>query len=199
MRVFSTLGPAGTNHELVTRRYIEFHAIEDARIELVLDFSKAVEMILDHRVDHIVQCAVHPAVANTVGAHRDRLFVIDTFIAPSKELGVLSRVEVDKPVSLGLHPATKDYVDHRRWSELIPEISIVTVAQGLLAGKYDSGITALEFAEQHPDKLRVQERIGTVDDAWLVYGTERVFTGQILAWPDSPAAALFRKSKELNY
>jgi hypothetical protein len=153
-------------------------------------------MILDHRIDHIVQCAVHPAVANTVGANRDRLFVIDTFIAPSKELAVLSRAEVEEPISLGLHPATRDYIDHRSWRELIPEISIVTVAQGLLAGKYDSGITALEFAEQHPEKLRVQKYIGTVDDVWLVYGTERLFTGQILAWPDSPAAVLFRKDKE---
>jgi len=192
MRVFCTLGPAGSNHELVTRRYIQFHAIGDAIIELVLDFSEAVKMILDHRADHIVQCAVHPEVARTVGAHRDRLFIIDTFIAPSKDLAVLSRIEVDKPVSLGLHPSTKDYVDHRRWSRLVPEISIVTVAQGLLSGKYDSGITALEYAEQNPERLRVEERIGTVDDAWLVYGTERTCTGRILAWPDSPAAALFR-------
>ncbi|NNL77498.1 MAG: hypothetical protein HKO68_14275 [Desulfobacterales bacterium] len=195
MPVFCTLGPAGSNHELVTRRYIDFHAIEDARIELVLDFSEAVKMILDHRIDHIVQAAVHPATAKTVAANKDRLFLIDAFIAPSKELAVLSRVEVDRPVSLGLHPATKNYVDHRRWEELVPEISIVTVAQGLLAGKYDSGITAVEFAEKHLDKLRVDERIGTVDDVWLVYGTERVCTGRILAWRDSPAAALFRKAR----
>ena len=193
MRIFCTLGPTGSNHELVTRRYIEFHAIEAARIELVLDFSEAVEMMLDRRLDHIVQCAAHPAVANTVGAHRDRLFVIDSFIAPSRELAVLSRVGVDEPVSLGLHPATKNYVDHRRWGKLVPEISIVTVVRGLLAGKYDAGITALEFAEQYPEKLRIEEHIGTVDDVWIVYGTERVCAGRILAWPDSPAAALFRK------
>lgn len=195
MPVFCTLGPAGSNHELVTRRYIDFHAIEDARIELVLDFSEAIKMILDHRVDHIVQAAVHPATTKTVAAYKDRLFVIDTFIAPSKELAVLSRVEVDRPVSLGLQPATKNYVDHRRWAKLVPEISIVTVAQGLLAGKYDSGITAMEFAKKHPDKLRVDERIESVDDAWIVYGTERVCTGRILAWRDSPAAALFRKTR----
>jgi hypothetical protein len=168
-RTFCTLGPAGSNHELVTRRYIEFHAIEDAGIELVLDFSDAVEMILDHRADHIIHCAVHPEVARTVGAYRDRLFVIDTFIAPSEELAVLSRIETVEPVSLGLHPSTKDYVDHRRWSKLIPEVSIVTVAQGLLAGKYDSGITALEYAQKHPDRLRVEERI---DDVFSGKGIE---------------------------
>ena len=194
MQIFCTLGPSGSNHELVTQRYIKFHAIKDARIELVLDFSEAVEKVLDRRVDYIVQAAVHPAVAKTVGANRKKLFLIDTFIAPSKELAVLSRVGVEQPVSLGFHPATKDYVDCGRWSEFIPEISIVTVAQGLLAGKYTSGITALEYAEKHPDQLRVDERIGTVDDAWLVYGTERVCTGQILAWGESPAAALFRKT-----
>jgi hypothetical protein len=35
MITFATLGPAGTNHEFVTQRYIGLHEIDDARIELV--------------------------------------------------------------------------------------------------------------------------------------------------------------------
>ena len=60
------------------------------------------------------------------------------------------------------------------------------------AGRYDSGITLARFAEEHPQRLRVEEAIGTVVDPWLVYGTRPTCTGALLAWPDSPAAALFR-------
>ena len=35
---FVTLGPPGTNHELVTRAYLAFRGIDAARIHLVEDF-----------------------------------------------------------------------------------------------------------------------------------------------------------------
>jgi hypothetical protein len=47
------------------------------------------------------------------------------------------------------------------------------VGQNLLAGKYDSGIAALQFAEENPDVLVVDEVIGSVQTAWLVYGRQQ--------------------------
>ncbi|MEE8433521.1 MAG: hypothetical protein V3S64_01920, partial [bacterium] len=57
-------------------------------------------------------------------------------------------------------------------------------------GRFDSGITLQTFAERHAELLRIDEVIGTVDDAWLVYGRERLGEG-LHAWPDSPAAIMF--------
>jgi hypothetical protein len=190
--IFVTLGPAGSNHELVTRRYLEFHRLERAIVELVPDFDEGVTRVLDGLADHLVQVAVHPAVARTVGAHLNRLFLVDTFIAPSRDLALLSRREVERPRSLGLQRATRDYVDLSGYCELVAEPSIVEVARGLLAGKYDSGITATSYAQHHPDRLRIDAAIGAVEDAWLVYGRERACGGQLLAWFDAPGMARWR-------
>jgi hypothetical protein len=195
MLVFATLGPAGSNHQLVTQRYIDFHRLP-ARIELVLDFDDALAMLLDGRAHHIVQVAVHPATASTTAKHYKRVFVIDAFVSASKPLGVLTRIGVEQPRTLGLQPATREYVDLSRWPVLVPETSIASVAAGLLAGRFDSGIAALEVATAHPDRLRVDEVIGTMDDAWLVYGNERVSNGALVAWRECPAAELYRRELE---
>ena len=193
MLIFGTLGPQGSNHEWVTKRYLVFHQLRHTHIELFLTFDDAFQAMFDSRVHYVIQVAVHPSVASTVARYRGRAHLIDTFIAPSQPMGVLTRVEVDVPSTLGLQMATRDYVDASRWQMLVPEVSTVTVAEGLLAGKYDSGLTLLRIAEQYPHRFRVDEVIGTVDDAWLVYGRESTCQGQIQAWPESPAAALFRQ------
>jgi hypothetical protein len=113
-----------------------------------------------------------------VAKYRGKAFLIDAFISPSQPIGVLTRADRKKPTTLGLQIATRDYVDTSRWQTLISETSIATVAQGLLAGKYDSGITSLDLAEAYPGVLRIDEVIGTVDDAWLVYGLERTCQGR---------------------
>ena len=101
-------------------------------------------------------------------------------------------MEVTVPKSLGLQPATKAYLDTDRWERLVPEVSIMTVAEGLLDGRFDSGVTALSLADEHPGRFRIDEELGTVDDPWIVYGRERASDGGVVAWPDSPAARLFR-------
>jgi hypothetical protein len=189
---FATLGPSGSNHELVTQRYIDFHALP-ASIDLVLDFDDALARLIDGRIDHIVQVAVHPATASTTGRYFRQVFVIDAFVSDSRPLGVLTRRSVARPRTLALQPATRDYVDTSRWDELIAETSIATIASGLLEGRFDSGIAALDIAKAHPEELRVDEELGTIDDAWLVYGRRRVSKGRIVAWRDSPAAALYRQ------
>lgn len=193
MVIFATLGPEGSNHELVTQRYIAFHNLHHASIRLFTDFDAAFQALFDGHVHHIVQVAVHPSVTSTVAKYRGKAFLIDAFIAPSKPMAVLTRATVDTPSTLGLQIATREYVDTSRWHTLIPEISIATVAQGLLAGKYDSGITSLDVMDVHPGVFRLDELIGVVDDAWLVYGRERTCWDTLLAWPESPAGALFRR------
>ncbi|MCG8509942.1 MAG: hypothetical protein MI741_12010 [Rhodospirillales bacterium] len=192
MLIFGTLGPSGSNHDWVARRYLGFHGLDDARIELFADFDEAIEAMLGGNVNHVIQVAVHPSVAATVARYRGRAHIIDTFISPSQPMAVLTRSEIDNPVSLGLQPATRDYVDVSRWKNLVPEDTTIAVGQGLLDGRYDSGLTLLRFTDQHPGRFRVDETIGEVVDAWLVYGAEPTCQDGILAWPDGPASRLFR-------
>lgn len=193
MVAFATLGPAGSNHELVAGRYFEFHGLDRARLVLVDNFDGTLEMMVRGEVDHVLQVAVHPAATATVARARfvHDIHVVDCFISASHPLGVLTRREVARPRTLALQPATRDYTDLSAWETLILETSTASVAEGLLAGRYDSGLTALHHAERHPDRLRVDLEIGTVDDPWLVYGRCRVSGGRLLAWPDSPARRLY--------
>lgn len=188
---FVTLGPDGSNHQFVTQAYLRHLAIEGiSTVELVLSFDEAAEMVIDRRADHIVQVAVHPSTADIVAKYRKDLFVIDAFVSPSKDMAVVTRVDVPKATTLALQPATKEYVETAGIT-LIPETSTASVAEGLLSGKYESGLTYSSLAQDYPDRFRIDVRIGTVDDAWIVYGRSRVSDGEIVAWKESPAAQLF--------
>ncbi len=190
---FVTLGPAGTNHDLVTRRYLAFHGLDDAKVVLIDDFFEGLAMMAGGRADFMVQVAVHPDCADVVSkAHFDHgIRIIDTFISPSRELAILTRAEVARPRTLALQPATRGYADISAWPDHVPVSSIMRIAEGLLEGRYDSGLTTLEFAERHPGRFRVDAVIGTVDDPWLVFGPERVSTGGLVAWPESPGSRQF--------
>lgn len=190
---FGTLGPEGSNHHWVAKRYLAFHHLHQAQIELFTDFDDAFASMFNGHIHHIIQVAVHPSVTSTVAKYRGRAHLIDAFISPSQPMGILTRSEVDIPSTLGLQMATHDYADLSRWQTLVFEVSTVTVAEGLLAGKYDSGLTLLRIADQYPGRFRVDEVIGSVDDAWLVYGLESTCKGQIQAWSGSPAVDLFRR------
>ena len=194
MLTFATLGPAGSNHEFVTARYLERHGLTDARTVLIDDFEDALRMLADERADFVVQVAVHPAAAEIVAkAHFEHgIRVVDTFVSPSRPLAVLTGAGVSTPRSLGLQPATRDYLDTSRWEILVPERSIMTVAEGLLAGRYDSGVTALSIAESHPGQFRVEQELGSVDDPWMVYGRRRVTEDGLVLWPGSPVSRFFR-------
>ena len=195
MLIFGTLGPAGSNHDWVARRYLAFHGLDDARVALFADFDAAFESLLRGGVHHVIQVAVHPSVTGSVARYRGRAHIIDAFISPSQPMAILTRSDVDAPTSLGLQMATREYADTSRWQTLVPEPSTVAVAQGLLAGKYDSGLTLSRYADAHPDRFRVEETIGEVVDPWLVYGTAPTCKGGLLAWPESPAAQLFLRDR----
>jgi hypothetical protein len=188
---FLTLGPSGSNHEFVTARYIQHHGLDGrASMALVLSFDEAARMVIDGEADYIVQVAVHPSTADIVAKYRKQLFVIDAFVSASKDMAVVTRVDVDLPRTLALQPATRDYVNTDGLT-LIPETSTASVANGLLSGKYESGLTYSSLATENPTRFRIDEQIGTVDDPWIVYGRERLSDGQVVAWKESPAAQAF--------
>lgn len=190
---FLTLGPSGSNHEFVTRRYLEFHGIaHQATIGLVLDFDSAAQAVVNNEADYIIQVAVHPSTTEIVAKYRKQLFVVDAFVSHSKDMAVVTRVDVERATSLALQPATRDYVD-TDGLKLIPETSTASVADGLLSGKYESGLTYTSLATDNPHRFRVDVRVGTVDDPWIVYGRERLSEGRVVTWKDSPAAQAFRQ------
>jgi hypothetical protein len=112
---FVTLGPAGTNYELATERYIAFHKL-DARVSLIDDFFDGLRMMHAAQADHVIQVAVHTDCADVVArTHFDfGIRIIDTFISPSKDLAILTRADVAEPLSLALQPATRGCTDISR-------------------------------------------------------------------------------------
>jgi hypothetical protein len=185
-----TLGPEGTCHERATKRYMAFQGIEDYEIELITDFFVGLEMVRETPGAFLVQCSAHPKVHEITETHWTEVFVVDTFIYPTKALAVLSRRDVEQPRSLGIVPATEGYVDLSEWEEVIPQISKPIIAEALLRGDYDAGLTHLEHLEKHPDELRLDLEIGEIDTTWVVYGRQKRFQGEVIG---IPSAGLFRQ------
>jgi len=176
----ATLGPSGTNHELVTRRYLKYQGIEKFEIRLVSSFTDAIEMIQVGEVDFILQCAVHPETPQTLGENFRSVFAIDCFITDSRELAVLTRRDVQAPQSIGvLLPANEKYTDLSRWPKVVHHRSIPLIQDALLAGDIDSGLVYSALADKHSDLLRVDEVIGSPDDVWIVYGRSRAYKGKL--------------------
>jgi hypothetical protein len=187
---FVTLGPTGTCHERAVRRYAEFQGIDEYEIELITDFFVGLEMIRGRDDAFLVQCSAHPKVHEITETHWTEVFVVDTFIYPTKHLVLLSRRDVERPRSLGIVPATKGYVDLSQWKVIVDVASKPIVAEGLLRGDYDSGLTHLEHVEEHAEDLRLDLDIGEVDTTWVVYGTAKRFQGEVIG---IPSAELYRR------
>jgi hypothetical protein len=186
---FVTLGPEGTCHERAVRRYAEFQGVDDFRFEFVTDFFDGLELIRGRGDAFLVQCSAHPLVHKITEKYWTEVFVVDTFIYPTKHLVLLSRRDVEVPRSIGIVPATKGYVDLSQWEEVIDVVSKPVVGEGLLRGDYDSGLTHMEHAEEHADELRLDLDIGEIDTTWVVYGREKRFKGEVIG---IPSAHLFR-------
>lgn len=188
-----TLGPSGTCHERAVREYMAFQGIEDYGVEFISDFFDGLEMIRGRDDAFLVQCSAHPKVHEITERYWREVFVVDTFIYPTKHLVVLTRREVEQPRSLGIVPATKGYVDLSQWDEIIDVVSKPVVGEELLEGRYDSGLTHMEHFEEHEDELRLDLDIGEIDTTWVVYGTKKRFQGQVIGIPSreilQPAAA----------
>jgi hypothetical protein len=185
-----TLGPEGTCHERAARRYMEFQGIEDYEVELTTDLFAGLETVRETPGAFLVQCSAHPKVHEITERHWTEVFVVDTFIYPTKALAVLSRRDVERPRSLGIVPATMGYLDLDEWEEVIPQVSKPIVAAALLRGEYDAGLTHLEHLERHPDELRLELEIGEIDTTWVVYGRRKRFQGELIG---IPSAEIFRR------
>jgi len=178
-----TLGPAGTCHERAVGRYLEFQGVEEFEIEFIADFMDGLERIRGQANTFLVQCSAHPRVHEVTERYWREVFVVDTFIYPTKHLVVLTRREVERPRSLGIVPATKGYVDLSQWEEIIDVVSKPVVGEELLQGRYDSGLTHMEHFEEHEDELRLDLDIGEIDTTWVVYGTQKRFDGEVIGIP----------------
>jgi hypothetical protein len=177
---FLTLGPTGTCHENALLRYLEFQGLEKAQVELVEDFLEGLERVHDEQNAFLVQCSSHPDVHVVTERYRQEVYVVDTFLYPAKEMALLARADVEHPKTLGVVPAALGYPDLSEWESVVEEPANPIVARNLLAGKYDAGVTIAEYADQHPDALRVIERYGEVDTTWVVYGRRRRYEGQLI-------------------
>jgi hypothetical protein len=181
MPTFITLGPSGTCHENALRHYLDFQGITGARIVLVEDLlEEGLEQLRSEPDTFLVQCSAHVQVHLVTERYYKEVFVIDTFIYPTKELALIVRRDREHPKSLGIVSATKGYPDLSQWETIIDEPSKPVVARKLLAGEYDAGLTHHHYAHEHPDVLRLQELYGAIDTTWVVYGRHKRFKGQVI-------------------
>ena len=51
----ATLGPAGTNHELVARRYLDFHGAATSGLRFAGSFREAIDWLRSGEVDFVLQ------------------------------------------------------------------------------------------------------------------------------------------------
>jgi len=169
-----------------------FQGVDDYEVRFIGDFLDGLEQIRGEENAFLVQCSAHPLVHKVTERHWSEVFVVDTFIYPTKALAVLRRREVENPKSLGLVPATAGYIDLAAWEKVIDVQSKPIVAEELLAGRYDAGLTHLEHLAAHPDELALVEEIGEIDTSWVVYGTTKRFQGEVIG---IPSPGLFRHSE----
>jgi hypothetical protein len=177
---FITLGPSGTCHENALLHYLEFQGLTSVEIVLVEDLLEAIGQVREQPNTFLVQCSAHVQVHLVTERFHEEVFVVDTFIYPTKALALLVRRDVDDPRSLGIVSATRGYTDLTRWETVVDEPSKPVVARHLLAREYDAGLTHVHHADEHPDVLRVEEYYGPVDTTWVVYGPRKRFRGAVI-------------------
>jgi hypothetical protein len=204
---FITLGPEGTCHEHALRKYLAFQGLPRARVQLAADFIAGLERVRALPNAYLLQCSSHPDVHIVTERYRQEIFVLDTFMFPAKEMGLLVRRDRLKPSSLGVVAAAMGYPNLTEWETLVEESANPIVARELLAGKYDAGVTFVAFGEEHADQLLVRDRYGEVDTTWLVYGKRRRYKGELIGhripWlfrgepdPDEDALEAFGATRE---
>ena len=104
---FITLGPSGTCHENALLHYLEFQGLTDFDVILVEDLLGAIGRVREQPNTFLVQCSAHVQVhLVTERIFHEEVFVVDTFIYPTKALSLLVRADVGEPRSLGIVSAT---------------------------------------------------------------------------------------------
>jgi hypothetical protein len=106
--------------------------------------------------------------------------VITALADKPKPLMELHGREAEHPRTLGLVLGASGRIATVAWGETADVQSMPVVAAGHLAGRYEAGLTHLEHLAARPDELRLVEEIGEVDTAWVVYGTQMRFCGEVI-------------------
>jgi hypothetical protein len=177
---FITLGPAGTCHENALQHYLSFQGVTPHEVVLVEDLLGAIGRVREEPNTFLVQCSAHVQVHLVTERFHEEVFVIDTFIYPTKELGLVFRTDRSEHTSLGIVSATRGYLDLARFETIVDQPSKPVVARNLLDGKFDAGLTHVHYAEEYPDQLRLVEYYGAVDTTWIVYGAHKRFEGDVI-------------------
>jgi hypothetical protein len=192
MPTFVTLGPSGSNHDFVLRRYLDAHGLgARARIVLVDDFHAGARQVVAGEADFMLQCAAHPDLGEVTGLYRRRLFVVDAFISQSRPMALMRQKDpVGVPDCVAVQAATRYYADLSPWSRVVTEPTVMAVSLGLLARRHAAGIGFASFAEAHPGALEVVVPIGSICDAWVLFGRTAVDGGETVVWTSSPVSRL---------
>jgi hypothetical protein len=177
---FVTLGPEGTCHENATRHYAQHHGMENAEIILANNFFDALEMVHDGEADYLIQNSAHLNVHLVTEKYYQEIPVIDTFIYQTGDMALLEDIGVEQPQTLGLVQATEGYLNGITYPEMVFEVSKPVVGKNLLEGKYDAGLTYLHYYTNNPGRFRLRKYIGVVITAWLVYGREMTYNGEVM-------------------
>jgi hypothetical protein len=193
MPSFITLGPSGSNHEFVLHRYIDAHGLGPrARIGLVDDFHVGARQVMSGEADFMLQCAAHPDLGDVTGLYRHALFVVDAFISQSRPMALMRRKDpVGVPDCVAVQAATRHYADLSRWPRVVIEPTVMAVSEGLLARRHAAGIGFASFAQSHPEDLEIVEPVGSICDAWVLFGRMAVDDGQAVICTTSPVSRLF--------
>lgn len=178
-----TLGPEGTCHDNAVKNYIKFQNLEvKSEVVYIKDFTDAVTMLKEGSADYIIQNCAHPQVGLLNEKYRKEIYIIDSFLFPTKSMGVIKRKNSHHQNTIGIMPATVNYIDKENWDSIIYEAANPLVEAGLLEDKYEYGITFTDSVDRHPDILELTESFGgPVDTVWIVYGRiKRNVNGEVL-------------------
>lgn len=178
---FATLGPTGTCHENATRNYIRHFGVDGAEIVLFDEFSAGLEMLHDREVDYLVQNSAHMEVHLITERYFKEISVIDSFIYPTREMVLLERIDVEQPQTMALMPACAGYLEGISYPNTILVPTKPAAAILLHAGEVDAAIVHIENYTDYPGRYRLKRYIGSVVTAWIVYGWERTFNGEVLS------------------
>ncbi|WP_417616900.1 hypothetical protein [Oceanisphaera sp.] len=167
----ATLGPSGSNHEMIARRYLEMRCSGEGSLVLFTEFDEAFQALMSGQVSHVLQCSAHATHGDCVGRYMHRAYPVDTFIAGSKPLALVAQRAIARPTQVAIQPATRYYTDLTEYKTIdVP--TIVAVADGLLAGRFEAGICAEEVIEQAPEQLRLLQSLGPALDTWVMFATQ---------------------------
>ncbi|WP_116473825.1 hypothetical protein [Zobellella maritima] len=181
----ATLGPAGSNHELIARRYLEMRSSGEGSVTLFTEFEHAFRALMAGQVSHLLQCTAHATHSDCVGRYMHRAYPVDTFIAGSKPLALIAQRAIARPTQVAVQPATRYYTDLTEY-QIIEAPTTVAVEEGLLAGRFEAGICAEEVIAQAPEQLRLVQSLGPALDTWVMFATQPLPASSPL-WLDAEA------------